>query len=230
MSWHSVRGHDRVVESLRQTLAQGRFPHAFLFVGPEGIGKRTFARTLAQALLCDRAPESSLDPCEVCPNCVQVKGDTHPDVVQVGRPEDKNELPIKVIRELCLDLGLKPARGGRKIAIVDDADDLNDEAANAFLKTLEEPPPGSVLILIGTSADLQLETLVSRCRVVRFDPLSESDLTDLLIEQEVTHDPIEAARLAGLAEGSIGRARGLADPEFGRFRRGLIDELTAPSG
>lgn len=230
MSWHSVRGHDRVVESLRQTLAQGRFPHAFLFVGPEGIGKRTFARTLAQALLCDRANESSLDPCEVCPNCVQVKGGTHPDVLQVGRPEDKNELPIKVIRELCLDLGLKPARGGRKIAIVDDADDLNDEAANAFLKTLEEPPPGSVLILIGTSADLQLETLVSRCRVVRFDALSEADLADLLLEQEVTTDPAEAARLAGLAEGSIGRARGLADPEFDRFRRGLIDELTAPAG
>ena len=83
-------------------------------------------------------------------------------------------MPIRVIRELCDQFGLKPARGVHKVAIVDDADDLNDEAANAFLKTLEEPPPGAVLILIGTSAEVQLDTIVSRCRVVRFYPLPEA--------------------------------------------------------
>ncbi len=77
-----------------------------------------------------------------------------------------------MIRELCDQFALKPARGLRKVAILDDADDLNEEASNAFLKTLEEPPPGAVLILIGTSAELQLETIVSRCQVVRFDPLA----------------------------------------------------------
>ena len=176
MPWHSIRGHDRVVESLRESLAQGRLPHAFLFVGPEGIGKRTFARTFARALLCERAADRTLDPCGVCPGCLQVEAGAHPDLLEVRRPEDKHELPIKVIRDLCIDLGMKPARGTRKVAIVDDADDLNDEAANAFLKTLEEPPPGSALILIGTSAEVQLDTIVSRCRVVRFEPLSESDL------------------------------------------------------
>jgi DNA polymerase-3 subunit delta' len=150
--------------------------------------------------------------------------------LEVGRPEDKHELPIRVIRDLCLDLGLKPSRGSRKVAIVDDADDLNEEAANAFLKTLEEPPPGSVLILIGTSAELQLETIVSRCRVVRFEPLAESDLAALLREQGVATDPAEAARLAQLGEGSVGRAIGLADPDLEQFRRGLIDELAAPRG
>jgi DNA polymerase-3 subunit delta' len=230
MSWHSVRGHDRVVESLRQSLAQGRFPHAFLFVGPEGIGKHAFAVTLAQALLCERATETSLDPCQTCPSCLQVKARNHPDVLEVRRPEDKHELPIKVIRELCLDLGLKPMRGGRKVAIVDDADDLNEEAANAFLKTLEEPPEKSVLILIGTSAELQLETIISRCRLVRFEPLPEADLAELLLEQQVTSDPQEAARLARLGEGSVGRARGLADPDLDGFRRSLIDELASSRG
>jgi DNA polymerase III subunit delta' len=228
--WHSVRGHDRVVDDLRRSLSQGRFPHAFLFAGPEGVGKRTFALKLAQSLLCERVPEAALDPCEVCPACLQVKNGAHPDLLQVARPEEKHDLPISLIRELCLDLGLKPMHGTRRVAIVDDADDLNDEAANAFLKTLEEPPPGSVLILIGTSPEVQLDTIVSRCRVVRFDPLPEPELAALLVVQGVTSDPVEAARLARLGEGSASRARGLAEPELEVFRRGMIDALSDPRG
>ncbi len=230
MSWHSIRGVDRVVDDLRKVLAQGRFPHALLFVGPEGVGKKTFARKLAQAFLCERANESALDPCEVCPGCLQVKGQSHPDLLEVARPDDKHELPIKVIRDLCIDLGLKPMHGVRRVAIVDDADDINDEAANAFLKTLEEPPDGSVLILIGTSAEVQLDTIVSRCRVVRFNPLEPKELAAVLLEQNVTHDPAEADRLGRLGEGSVSRALGLADPTLEHFRRSLIDEITDPRG
>ena len=127
-----------------------------------------------------------------------------------------------MIRELCDQFALKPARGMRKVAILDDADDLNEEASNAFLKTLEEPPPGAVLILIGTSAELQLETIVSRCQVVRFDPLPEPEIAALLLEQGVARDAADAARLAALGEGSVSRAVGLADAELERFRR-LLD-------
>ena len=126
-------------------MRQGRFPHALLFVGPDGIGKRTFSRKLTQALLCETRPDTELDPCEMCPGCLQVEGATHPDFIEAAKPEDKHELPISVIRELCDQFALKPARGGRKVAILDDADDLNEEASNAFLKTLEEPPPGALL-------------------------------------------------------------------------------------
>jgi DNA polymerase-3 subunit delta' len=230
VSWRSVRGHDSIVASLRQSLAQGRLPHALLFVGPEGVGKRTFALTLAQGLLCERSTPEALDPCGHCPACLQVKAGSHPDLLLAERPDEKHELPIAVIRQLCLELGLKPARGSRKVAIVDDADDFNEEASNAFLKTLEEPPPGSVLILIGTSAELQLDTIVSRCRTVRFNPLPEADLAALLLEQRVTADPAEASRLARLGEGSVGRARGLADTHLASFRRALFDEVSSAGG
>ncbi len=230
MPWHSLRGHDRVVSSLRRALEQGRLPHAFLFAGPEGIGKLAFALRLAQALLCERVPEAKLDPCGRCPGCLQVMAGTHPDLLRVARPEDRQELPIRIIRDLCIDLGLKPMSGTRKVAIIDDADDLNDEAANAFLKTLEEPPPGSVLILVGTSAEGQLDTILSRCRVVRFDPLPEAELADVLVEQGVAATTEEADRLAAMAEGSVARARGLADPALGDFRRDLFDEVAAPNG
>jgi DNA polymerase-3 subunit delta' len=214
----------------RLSLEAGRLPHALLFVGLEGIGKKAFALKLAQTLLCERRPEAALDPCEQCTACVQVKGGTHPDLLQVARPEEKHDLPIKVIRDLCIDLGMKPARGARKVAIIDDADDLNDEAANAFLKTLEEPPPGTTLILIGTSAEVQLDTIVSRCRVVRFDPLPEDELAEVLREQGVSTDPDEIARLAKLGEGSPGRARGLASPDLAGFRRAMLEDVSNPHG
>jgi DNA polymerase III subunit delta' len=230
MHWPRVKGHDRIIAALHQALAQGRFPHAMLFVGPEGVGKRTFARVLAQALLCERSAPEALAPCGQCPGCLQAEAGTHPDLLLVERPEEKHELPIQVIRDLGIDLGLKPARGPRKVAIVDDADDLSEEAANAFLKTLEEPPPGSVLILIGTSPERQLDTIVSRCRIVRFDPLPDRELAQVLLEHEVTADPAEAQRLAMLGEGSVSRARSLADAELGQFRRALIDEIASPQG
>jgi DNA polymerase-3 subunit delta' len=208
----------------------GRLPHALLFVGPAGVGKRTFARKLAQALLCETHTDLELEVCGRCPGCVQVAADTHPDFTFVSRPEDKHELPIDVIRALCDEYGLKPARGVHKVAVVDDADDMSAEASNAFLKTLEEPPPGAVLILIGTSAELQLETIVSRCQVVRFDPLSEADVAAVLLERGIARDEADAARLAALSEGSVERAIGMGDQELERFRRELIDELAADHG
>lgn len=229
MSWNGIRGHDKIVADLRHAAGQGRLAHAFLFVGPEGIGKRSFAHALAQALLCERNPASALDSCGECPGCKQVVAGVHPDVLTLARPADRHELPIQTIRDLNHELALKPMRGRWRVAIVDDADDLSEEAANAFLKTLEEPPPGSILILIGTSPNLQLETIVSRCRVVWFEPLSRDDLAAVLRERELASgDDVE--RLADLGEGSVARAIGLADPGLEAMRRTLIDEIASARG
>lgn len=226
MPWGPVRGHDRAVAELQASLAAGRFPHALMLVGPDGVGKRLFARRLAAALLCQRRTEAGLDPCGACPSCQQVGAGTHPDVLTLVKPEERHELPIDAVRRLCLDLGYKPMHGTRRVAIVEDADDLSEEAANAFLKTLEEPPPGAVLILLGTSAERQLETVRSRCRVVRLDTLPTADVAAILVESGAVTDPAEARRLAEQSEGSPGRAVGLADPDLATFRREFLTDLS----
>src|SRR5262245_21693826 len=185
VSWKRVRGHEAQVRAFEHAVRRHRLAHAYLFVGPAGVGKRLFAGELARALLCENPPPDRLEACDRCPGCVQVEAGTHPDFFASARPEDSPNFPIDVMRELSRHLSLKPVRGRGKVAIVDDADDLDDPitnnaAANAFLKTLEEPPPGSIILLVGTSAERQLPTIRSRCQVVRFAPLPPDVVTQLL--------------------------------------------------
>jgi DNA polymerase-3 subunit delta' len=131
------------------------------------------------------------------------------------------------MQQLLADLALKPARGKRKIAIVDDADDLNEESANCFLKTLEEPPPGSILILIGTSADRQLSTVRSRCQVIPFQPLPEP-LVATFLQSDSELEPALAMRLARASGGNLGLARELADPALWKIRSRLLAAVPDP--
>jgi DNA polymerase-3 subunit delta' len=230
VSWHSVRGHEALREAFERVWRRVRLAHAYLFVGPAGIGKRLFARALAKALLCEALPDEGdrsaarLEACGRCPSCVQVEAGTHPDLFLVGRPEDSNELKIEILRELCRGFVLKSARGRGKVAILDDADDLNQEAANCFLKTLEEPPPRSLFILLGTAAERQLPTITSRCQVVRFAPLPDALVAELLREQGVS-EKILLSRLTRLAAGSPGQAQAFAEPALWDFRRSLLEGL-----
>jgi DNA polymerase-3 subunit delta' len=129
---------------------------------------------------------------------------------------------------LCHNIAMKPFLGGRKVAIIDDADALNAEGANCLLKTLEEPPPRSILILIGTSPAKQLPTIRSRCQLIRFRPLDPDVVADLLVAQGLVQDRGQARRLAAHAGGSLRRAVELADPELWQFRARLHEMLTAP--
>src|SRR5262249_29498504 len=158
--------HDALVEGFRRAVARGRLAHAYLFTGPVGVGKRLFAVELAKALLCDNTTEGGLQACDRCPSCVQVEAGTRPEFFSAVRPPEALEFPIDLMRELCQSFALKSARGRGKVILLDNADDLNEEAANCFLKTLEEPPPRSVLTLIGSTPDRQLQTIVSRCQVI----------------------------------------------------------------
>jgi DNA polymerase III subunit delta' len=234
MSWQGIEGHDAIVERFRRSLAAGRLPSTFLFVGPAGVGKRTFAIKFAQALLCEANPPETLQPCGECPGCKQVLAGSHPDLELLAKDPDSSFLKVEQFigdREhrmqegLLARFSLKPTRGRRKVAIIDDADLLNAESANCLLKTLEEPPPGSVLILIGTSDQKQLPTIRSRSQVVRFQPLPEATVAKLLLEQGVVEDQFEAERLASLSGGGLHQAITLADPELMEFRRHLVAHL-----
>jgi DNA polymerase-3 subunit delta' len=234
MSWQGIVGHDDIIAQFRRRRRAGRITGTFLFVGPSGIGKRLFTLKLAQALLCRGGANPDLDPCGRCEDCRLCEGGTHPDLLLVGKPADKADLPLDLLlgpkerrhqEGLCHDIGLKPFRGGRRIAVIDDADFLNEEGANCLLKTLEEPPPKSVMILLGTSPDRQLPTIRSRSQLVRFRPLSLNDLATLIQQQGLAADEASARKLAATSRGSLDRAKRLADPEFAEFRRDLDGRL-----
>jgi DNA polymerase-3 subunit delta' len=234
--WHGILGHDDVVEQFRRTLQAGRLASTYLFVGPPGIGKRQFALELARSLLCTDVAEEALEPCGNCESCRMFAAGNHPDLEVIALPADKSTLPIDLFigdREhrnqegLCHRIGLRPFFGRRKIAIIDDADHFGIPSANCLLKTLEEPPPSALLILIGTSPSRQLPTIRSRSQIVRFQGLDREIVAKILVESGEIADQQLASRAAELSEGSVEQARQLANPELWDFRDQLAKALSA---
>ncbi|MBI4689789.1 MAG: DNA polymerase III subunit delta' [Nitrospirae bacterium] len=190
MSFKDVIGQDRAINILLGTLSRNRLPSAYLFVGESGIGKKFTAITLAKTLNCREIRDSlnvmraeidknslritdyasRIDACDQCPSCKKIDSGTHPDFLTII-PE-KGEIRVEDIRTVEESLSFTPYEGKRKVVIVDDAETMNSSAANAFLKTLEEPPPMSIIILISASPDRLPETIRSRCSRINFSPLS----------------------------------------------------------
>ncbi|MSR57515.1 MAG: DNA polymerase III subunit delta' [Planctomycetaceae bacterium] len=236
MPWTEILGHAEPLERLKHCAARGRLGHTYAFVGPPGIGKLRFAVQLAQCLLCEQHQESDLEACGVCPGCLQVAARTHPDFYLVELPEGKSELSIELFvgddehrgqAGLCHDLSLRSMAGRRKIAVINDADLFNEASGNALLKTLEEPPQHSLLILIASSAELLLPTIRSRCQIVHFRALAENAVRQLLLREELVDGDAAASQIAQLAEGSLETARQLLDPHRREQRKILYDLLAA---
>lgn len=190
----SLPHQSRVVEMFRRAAARGRLAHAYLLIGPESCGAFEFARLFAQAMLCRRSDERELDACGDCSSCKQVLAGTHPDLLAVGLPEGKSELPIDLFvgsperrgkEGLCYEFSLKPMMAGRRIAIISDADAMNEASANALLKTLEEPPEQSILILLAEEVERLLTTIKSRCQIVYFASSVHDTLTSDAEHQEL---------------------------------------------
>lgn len=218
-------------------MQRGRMTGSFLFVGSSGVGKLTVANLLAQTLLCRNRAEAEMDPCGTCEGCVQVLAQTHPDVIRLAKPKDRSYIPLDLLigrpevrmqEGFCRDIRLKPFSGIRKIAILEDADFLNEEGANCLLKTLEEPPANALILLIGTSEQKQLPTIRSRCQIIRFTPLSTEEASRLLREVhqvEATDD--EVAMALEVSAGDMHVAlRILSDTSDG-FRQAFDSQLAA---
>ena len=229
-----LRGLEQPVAELRSALASGRLGHAWLFAGPEGVGKAALARRLAQALQCGRpAAERAggADPCRECRDCRRVEAGEAPDVerVAIGGPCDEEghrdhsadgstRIRICQARRLAQLANLAPFRAPRRMFVVDTADALQTEACHALLKTLEEPPGGALLILLATDPDALLPTIRSRCRELTLRPLPRAALAEALAA-DLGLGAAEAGELAALGRGRYGLALRLhRDPALRQLR------------
>ncbi len=228
MAWSTVLGHDDAIARLRQSIELGRMAHAYLFVGRRGVGKELVARELAKALLCACGGSEA---CDECPSCKKIEHENHPDVAFVrllegtGGRARRSQIVIDQVRdEVQQPIAYKPYEGRWKVFVVADAERMTEQAQNCLLKTLEEPPPRSVLILLAERLEPFLPTVISRCQVIRFRPLPPPLVERILVEDHGLA-PERASVLARVSEGSPGVA--LAYEATGTYEAAqrLLEEL-----
>jgi len=236
-----IVGHERAVALLRRAIRDRRIGHAYLISGPLGVGKRTLAVRLAQALNCERlGPGAGLPlsvpvgaqglapdepPCGACRRCRLIAAGAHPEVRVVGVQAPSRVIRVADVESIQADAALRAADVYRKVYVLEQAELLHPDAANRLLKTIEEPPPSVVMILTTVDPEATLETIVSRCQHLRLRPLRRERLARHLVEASGLA-PDRADLLAALAEGCVGRANILANDDRALERRArLLDEL-----
>jgi len=241
MPFAEVVGHARPLGLLSRSIARGSLPPSLLFTGPQGVGKRLVATAVAQALNCLSAPGGRRaasagkgraaasafprDACGRCAACRRIAKGTHPDVLVV-EPPDVGATKIDLVRPAIAATAYRPFEGRFRIVIVDEADRLTDDAQAVLLKSLEEPPPASVFLLVTAWPETLLATIRSRCSRVRFGPLSAGDVVRVLTERH-RFDAAEAHAIAAVAGGSPGRALEAGSKAFQDARQAALAVLRA---
>ncbi|MCB9519597.1 MAG: DNA polymerase III subunit delta' [Myxococcales bacterium] len=223
MSFASIRGHQRALDILKRSIHAGRVHHAYLFAGPDGVGKRRVALALAAAVNC-AAPVDG-DACGQCGSCHKVASDTHPDVLVVE--PDGRFIKIDQVRDLQARSRYRPYEGARRVFVIDGAELLRDEAANALLKGLEEPRGDTMFVLVSSQPQRLLTTIRSRCQELRFGRLPLTDLGELLaaLRPEASGPTRESA--ARVAEGSVSAALVALESPVHAARPELVGRLLA---
>jgi DNA polymerase-3 subunit delta' len=226
--WNIV-GHEHAVDILRRTLAAEQVRHAYVFVGPQHIGKSVLAQRFAQTLLCTGGADpqiAPLDPCNTCLSCRKVLHGNHPDIHIIARPPDKQAILIEQIRLLQSDAARRTLEGRRNIFIIQDAHEMNLQAANCLLKTLEEPEADVILLLTVPETGLLLPTILSRVQLITMQLLPVTQIKSALVQQwEV--EPDEADLIAALSAGRMGWAvQAVEDDEMLTERKEQLDLLT----
>jgi DNA polymerase-3 subunit delta' len=209
MPFRDIIGHRKLVALLRRSIERRSLPPSLILSGPQGVGKRMAAMSVAQAVNClERstslaATPEDWDACGVCAACKRIARGVHPDVLVI-EPNDKGNIKIDQVREAIDRSGYRPFEGRVRVTIVDQADGLERSAQNALLKILEEPPSTSLFMLVTAWPDLLLPTVRSRCPQLRFRPLDAADVAAILVRQGTPET--DAVAIAALADGSVGRA------------------------
>ncbi len=219
LRFKSVRGHARPLGVLRRSIASGRLHHAYLFAGPEGVGKRRVADALTALVHCtDRqGTVDELDSCGRCSACLKLAAGSHPDVVVVE--PDGRFIKIAQIRDVHSKTRFQPFESERRVIVIDQADTIRDEAANALLKNLEEPRGDTMFVLVTANPQKLLTTIRSRCQMLRFGELTPRDVAAILVSLGADKD---AALIAGrLSQGSVGGAQHVLESPIYAERRTL---------
>jgi len=204
VSFSDIKGQDKAIKFLKTAIRNNKVSHAYVFAGPKGVGRSLLAKNFAKALNC---VDKDIIPCDRCLSCRKIDKDLHPDVKWIRKDEDSGQIRISQIRELESQIVLKPYEGKYKVFIIVDAELMNIEAANSFLKTLEEPPINSSLILIAERPKDLLPTIASRCQVVWLMPLETDRLKSILVS-EYGMSREKAGFLSRFSEGRLGKAIG----------------------
>jgi DNA polymerase III subunit delta' len=221
MSFLNIYGHERQIAILRKAIAQRRVGHAYLFSGINAIGKRTLAGEFVRALNCDEG-DNLHDACGKCASCLKMQHASHPDMIFIEA--DGQFIRINAIREIQEQMKFKPLEGRWRAVIINEADKMREEAANALLKTLEEPSAFNILILISSRPYSMPATIISRCRHMRFNPLPAAAIARFLVEQKGMEEQ-KSGLLAGLSGGSVGKALELDQEDVVAYRAEIMQLL-----
>lgn len=220
MPFQNIWGHEKQISILQSAMARNRTPHAYLFCGMKGVGKKTTALVVAKAMNCQK---SRFDACDTCPSCLKIDHRNHPDVIRIET--EGQFIRIQEIRDLQDQMKFRPFEGGKRVFILVDADKMNSTAANALLKTLEEPTRNNFLILISSRPYQLPVTILSRCQHLRFNPLNRETVFQYLQERlSIASD--SARMLASSSGGSIGRALEMIDEDYLSLRNQMMDRLS----
>ncbi|MCX5720997.1 MAG: DNA polymerase III subunit delta' [Nitrospirae bacterium] len=229
MPFRDCIGHQQSITLLQAAVAHEQLAHAYLFHGEEAIGKRLTAIRFAQALSCERPPETEgLDSCGICRSCQQIEARTHPDffVIEPDPEQATQQIKIEQVREIEHQIMYRPLIGERKICLINDADRMTIGAANALLKTLEEPPGHSLFLLISSRPAALPATIRSRCQALRFTTPARTQVeAALILKREIP--PADARFLAIISEGRIGEAL-TSDVKDTRARQQELVDLVRP--
>jgi DNA polymerase III subunit delta' len=217
MRFSDILGHEKPLNIINSYIERSCFFGGYIFSGPEGIGKKTVAKLVAQKLNCTAREEK---PCGSCSSCLKIDHLQHPDLHIIEN--DAAQIKIEDIRSLQKEVSFRPYEGVMKVFIIDDAHRLNPDAANSLLKVLEEPPKGSLIILITHKPQNIFKTILSRCKVIKFSPLVRIALEDVLIKKYFL-DKLSAHFLSFYAEGRLGLALRLKDSKIIQEKNKIFD-------
>jgi DNA polymerase III subunit delta' len=228
VTFRAIAGNNRVIALLARSVVRERLPQSLIFGGPQGVGKARTALALAQTVNCQsqvRDGELAIDACGRCASCQRIARGIHPDVVTLA-PGESGSIKIEAVRDAIDTLAYRPFEGRRRLVIIDDADALGASAQNALLKTLEEPGPSSLFVLVTSRPDALLPTVRSRCARLRFSRLTPGEVADVLVRDH-GYTGEDAHAVAAVADGSIARALEARAADFTSARRAAEHVLSA---